>query len=99
MASDREPERTLEVARSARSGREPFVEELLEVWRVDVAGQDAVAVMVDEWGIAHRGASARTSVPWPGALSTSTVPPMAAARSRIESKPRWPGKEQCGSNP
>jgi hypothetical protein len=41
----------------------------------------------------------RMRVPSPGLLSTSNVPPSRSARSRIERRPRWPGKSPAGSKP
>src|SRR5207244_11192165 len=48
---------------------------------------------------ATSGKRARKSVPSPGALWISSVPPTAAARSRIDWSPRCPGKSRRGSNP
>src|SRR5215213_8544461 len=45
------------------------------------------------------GICARIRVPSPGALSIRSVPPRCATRSRIDFKPRCPGKELSGSKP
>ena len=42
---------------------------------------------------------ARTVVPEPGELDTSSSPPRRAALSRIERRPRWPGKSAPASKP
>ena len=49
-------------------------------------------------GYAPEGMRARTVVPKPGELDTSSVPPRRAALSRIERRPRWPGKSAPASD-
>src|SRR5438067_3829037 len=48
---------------------------------------------------AGTGTRTLSRVPAPGALSIWSVPPTAAARSRIDRSPRCPGNSPCGSNP
>src|SRR5690606_39412539 len=43
------------------------------------------------------GASTRTRVPAPGALSTVSLPPSAATRSCIDVRPVWPGRADAGA--
>ena len=45
------------------------------------------------------GTLATMWTPSPGLLTTFRVPPCRDARSRIDLRPRWPGKSSCASKP
>src|SRR5690606_12702058 len=62
-------------------------------------GPDDLAAVHDPTSAPTSGASTRTLVPWPGALSTSRLPPRAATRSCIVVRPRCPGFAVAGSKP